>query len=74
LRRTGEATKEWAGAGVPGIIDRGAGRVEGRWEHRKKRSDPLYLLAMSNKGRQNDLVLLRTEYIASSPFAFLRGS
>ena len=38
------------------------------------RPDPLELLAISNRGRREDLVPLRMGRMASSPFAFLRGA
>jgi uncharacterized protein (DUF2252 family) len=44
------------------------------WKPHKNRPDPLKLLAESNKGRQENLVPLRMGRMASSPFAFLRGS
>jgi len=44
------------------------------WKLWKDRPDPLKLLAISNKGRQKHLVPLRMGRMASSPFAFLRGS
>ena len=44
------------------------------WEPGKHRPDPLKLLAASNQGRQAHLVPLRMGRMASSPFAFLRGS
>jgi uncharacterized protein (DUF2252 family) len=40
----------------------------------KNRPDPLKLLARSNAGRQPHLIPLRMGRMASSPFAFLRGS
>jgi uncharacterized protein (DUF2252 family) len=40
----------------------------------KNRPDPLKLLAKSNAGRQSHLIPLRMGRMASSPFAFLRGS
>lgn len=40
----------------------------------KNRPDPLKLLAKSNIGRQPHLIPLRMGRMASSPFAFLRGS
>jgi uncharacterized protein (DUF2252 family) len=40
----------------------------------KNRPDPLKLLAKSNQGRQTHLIPLRMGRMASSPFAFLRGS
>ncbi|MGA7708292.1 MAG: DUF2252 domain-containing protein [Acidobacteriaceae bacterium] len=40
----------------------------------KDRPDPLKLLAKSNSGRQKHLIPLRMGRMASSPFAFLRGS
>lgn len=40
----------------------------------KNRPDPLKLLAKSNIGRQTHLIPLRMGRMASSPFAFLRGS
>jgi len=46
----------------------------GKWIPGKNRPDPLKLLAISNKGRQAHLVPLRMGRMASSPFAFLRGS
>jgi len=39
-----------------------------------KRPDPLYLLEVNNRGRQEQLVPLRMGRMAASPFAFLRGS
>jgi uncharacterized protein (DUF2252 family) len=44
------------------------------WKPAPKRPDPLQLLAQSNKGRQAQLVPLRMGRMASSAFAFLRGS
>src|SRR6516162_7766187 len=44
------------------------------WKPGKNRSDPLKLLAESNKGRQEHLIPLRMGRMATSPFAFLRGS
>jgi hypothetical protein len=44
------------------------------WKPGTKRPDPLRLLAQSNKGRQSQLVPLRMGRMATSPFAFLRGS
>jgi uncharacterized protein (DUF2252 family) len=44
------------------------------WKPGKNRTDPLKLLAQSNKGRQPQLVPLRMGRMAASPFAFLRGS
>ena len=44
------------------------------WKPGKNRTDPLKLLAESNKGRQAQLVPLRMGRMAASPFAFLRGS
>ena len=44
------------------------------WKAGKNRPDPLQLLARSNKGRQAHLVPLRMGRMATSPFAFLRGS
>src|SRR5215813_2799802 len=44
------------------------------WKPAKNRPDPLKLLAESNEGRQTQLIPLRLGRMASSPFAFLRGS
>ncbi|HAA02575.1 MAG TPA: DUF2252 domain-containing protein [Syntrophobacteraceae bacterium] len=44
------------------------------WKPGKNRPDPLKLLAVSNKGRQEHLVPLRLGRMAASPFAFLRGA
>jgi uncharacterized protein (DUF2252 family) len=44
------------------------------WTPGKNRANPLNLLAISNKGRQADLVPLRMGRMSASPFAFLRGS
>ena len=44
------------------------------WDPKPNRPDPLQLLARSNKGRQAHLVPLRMGRMATSPFAFLRGS
>ena len=45
-----------------------------QWNPGKNRPDPLKLLAISNKGRQSQLVPLRMGRMAASAFAFLRGS
>jgi len=39
-----------------------------------KRPDPLDLLDLSNRGRQEEFIPLRMGRMAASPFAFLRGS
>jgi len=39
-----------------------------------KRPDPLALLELSNRGRQEEFIPLRMGRMAASPFAFLRGS
>jgi uncharacterized protein (DUF2252 family) len=44
------------------------------WKPENNRPDPLKLLAMSNRSRQEHLVPLRMGRMAASPFAFLRGS
>lgn len=44
------------------------------WTAPRQRPDPLALLAASNRGRQPALVPLRMGRMASSAFAFLRGS
>jgi uncharacterized protein (DUF2252 family) len=44
------------------------------WQAPEDRPDPLHLLAASNRGRLADLVPLRMGRMASSTFAFLRGS
>jgi uncharacterized protein (DUF2252 family) len=44
------------------------------WKPGKNRPDPLKLLAISNKGRQEHLIPLRMGRMSASPFAFLRGS
>jgi Uncharacterized protein conserved in bacteria (DUF2252) len=44
------------------------------WIPSKDRPDPLKLIALSNKGRQKDLIPLRMGRMAVSPFTFLRGS
>jgi uncharacterized protein (DUF2252 family) len=46
----------------------------GEWRPGTSRPDPLKLLAASNRGRQADLIPLRMGRMATSPFAFLRGS
>ena len=45
-----------------------------KWVAPKNRPDPLKTVMASNKGRQKDLIPLRMGRMASSPFAFLRGS
>jgi uncharacterized protein (DUF2252 family) len=45
-----------------------------KYARRKDRPDPLRLLTASNAGRQTHLIPLRIGRMASSPFAFLRGS
>ncbi|WP_152045143.1 DUF2252 domain-containing protein [Aureimonas psammosilenae] len=40
----------------------------------RKRPDPVRLIERAHKGRQADLVPLRVARMASSPFAFLRGT
>jgi uncharacterized protein (DUF2252 family) len=68
---------------VPWQTRRGAGKalrlsvpheLRAEWTPAAKRPDPLKLLAESNRGRQANLVPLRMGRMASSPFAFLRGS
>ena len=44
------------------------------WKHAKGRPDPLETLRANNRGRQENLVPLRMGRMASSSFAFLRGS
>lgn len=44
------------------------------WKPNPNRPDPLEIVAASNVGRQEHLVPLRMGRMASSPFAFLRGS
>lgn len=72
----GKALLSWGERHAEGKILRRAVPRESlaEWNHRKSRPDPLKLLAVSNKGRQPHLVPLRMGRMASSPFAFLRGS
>ncbi len=44
------------------------------WRPDPKRPDPVALIAASNAGREADLIPLRMERMAASPFAFLRGA
>lgn len=44
------------------------------WVAPKHRPDPIKTVMANNQGRQKDLVPLRMGRMASSPFAFLRGS
>ena len=46
----------------------------GDWQPGKKRFDPVGLLQAGNAGRDLELIPLRMSRMASSPFAFLRGS
>jgi len=48
--------------------------LHAEWKPDRNRLNPVKLLAESNKGRQKHLVPLRMGRMASSPFAFLRGS
>ncbi len=44
------------------------------WQPARHRPDPLELINASNQGRVPELVKIRMERMASSPFAFLRGA
>ncbi|HXZ81536.1 MAG TPA: DUF2252 domain-containing protein [Terriglobales bacterium] len=44
------------------------------WKPSRHRTDPVKTVMASNKGRQEHLIPLRMGRMASSPFAFLRGS
>jgi uncharacterized protein (DUF2252 family) len=46
----------------------------GDWKPHADRPDPVGIVLAANKGRQADLLPLRTERMAASPFSFLRGS
>ncbi|HQT38441.1 MAG TPA: DUF2252 domain-containing protein [Acidocella sp.] len=48
--------------------------THGDWKPASHRPDPMSLIKASNKGRVPELVKLRMERMASSPFAFLRGA
>src|SRR5580692_5887914 len=45
-----------------------------KWKAPKNRPDPVETVRSSNHGRQAELIPLRMGRMASSPFAFLRGS
>jgi hypothetical protein len=44
------------------------------WTPAPKRPNPVALIKASNAGREKDLIPLRMERMAASPFAFLRGA
>ena len=46
----------------------------GQWTPAEKREDILSIIKKSNVGRQQNLVPLRMQRMAASPFAFLRGA
>jgi uncharacterized protein (DUF2252 family) len=46
----------------------------GQWRPDAKREDILSIIKRSNAGRQKQLIPLRMERMAASPFAFLRGA
>ncbi len=48
--------------------------AQGKWHPPKNRPDPVDTLMAGNAGRQPQFVPLRMTRMASSPFAFLRGS
>ncbi|OYV44703.1 MAG: hypothetical protein B7Z75_02800 [Acidocella sp. 20-57-95] len=48
--------------------------THGDWKPAPHRPDPMKLIKASNQGRVPELVALRMERMASSPFAFLRGA
>ena len=48
--------------------------IHGQWKPDAKREDVLTLIKQSNVGRQLQLIPLRMERMAASPFAFLRGA
>jgi len=48
--------------------------AHGQWKPAAKREDSLSIIEKSNVGRQQNLVPLRMQRMASSPFAFLRGA
>ncbi|MDE8348024.1 MAG: DUF2252 domain-containing protein [Acidocella sp.] len=48
--------------------------THGNWKPAPHRPDPMSLIKASNKGRVPELVKIRMERMAASPFAFLRGA
>lgn len=46
----------------------------GHWKPQAHRPDPMQLIQASNKGRVPELIPLRMERMAESPFTFLRGA
>jgi uncharacterized protein (DUF2252 family) len=48
--------------------------VHGDWKPAKDRPDPVKIVKAENAGREEDLIPLRMERMAASPFAFLRGA
>jgi uncharacterized protein (DUF2252 family) len=56
------------------IRDRVPREAHGEWKSAAKRTDALSIVRESNIGRQRNLVPLRMQRMAASPFAFLRGA
>jgi uncharacterized protein (DUF2252 family) len=48
--------------------------THGEWKPAAGRPDPVALIKASNKGRVEELIPLRMQRMAESPFAFLRGA
>jgi uncharacterized protein (DUF2252 family) len=48
--------------------------LHGAWKPAPNRPDPVALVKAGNAGREEDLIPLRMERMAASPFAFLRGA
>ena len=72
----GSVMESWEQRRAEGKALRRAAPLEShaKYTAAKNRPDPLKLLAKSNVGRQSHLIPLRMGRMASSPFAFLRGS
>jgi uncharacterized protein (DUF2252 family) len=59
------------GKGLRAVLPR---EIHGDWKPASDRPDPFALIKASNKGREHDLIPLRMQRMAASPFAFLRGA
>lgn len=67
----GPAERREAGKALRSAVPRNA---QGVWEPASDRRDPIEVLVEQNKTRDQNLVPLRWERMAVSPFTFLRGS
>jgi uncharacterized protein (DUF2252 family) len=73
LRTPLETIEELNARGLA-MRDRVPREAHGQWKPDDKREDILTILKKNNAGRQENLVPLRMQRMAASPFAFLRGA